>query len=67
MVSEKVDNGTIAVNQDMVVVNAHEPDKQKKVKISKLYEFDGLNKVEVKRGNNRIDRCNFRNFRYFYR
>lgn len=44
----KVDNGTIAVNQDMVVVNAHEPDKQKKVKISKLYEFAGLNKVEVK-------------------
>ena len=44
----KVDNGTIAVNQDMVVVNAHEPDKQKKVKISKLYEFDGLNKAEVK-------------------
>ena len=44
----KVDNGTIAVNQDMVVVNAHEPDKPKKVKISKLYEFDGLNKVEVK-------------------
>ena len=44
----KVDNGTIAVNKDMVVVNAHEPEKQKKVKISKLYEFDGLNKVEVK-------------------
>lgn len=44
----KVDNGTISVNQDMVVVNAHEPDKQKKVKINKLYEFDGLNKVEVK-------------------
>ncbi len=44
----KVDNGNIRVNQDMVVVNAHEPDKQKKVKISKLYEFDGLNKVEVK-------------------
>ncbi len=44
----KVDNGTIRVNQDMVVVNAHEPGKQKRVKISKLYEFDGLNKVEVK-------------------
>ena len=44
----KVDNGKISVNQDMVVVNAHEPEKQKKVKISKLYEFDGLNKVEVK-------------------
>ena len=44
----KVDNGTIAVNQDMVLVNHHDPDKQEKVKISRLYEFDGLNKVEVK-------------------
>ena len=38
----------LAVNQDMVVVNHHDPDKPKKVKISKLYEFDGLQKVEVK-------------------
>ena len=44
----KVDNGSIKVNQDCVIVNAHEPDKCEKVKISKLYEFDGLNKVEVK-------------------
>ncbi|MBR3645003.1 MAG: translational GTPase TypA, partial [Lachnospiraceae bacterium] len=44
----KIDNGTIRVNQDAVIVNAHEPDKSKKVKISKLYEFEGLNKVEVK-------------------
>ncbi|MBD5478159.1 MAG: translational GTPase TypA [Lachnospiraceae bacterium] len=44
----KVDNGRIAVNQDIVLCNAHDPEKQKKVKISKLYEFDGLNKVEVK-------------------
>ncbi|MFI3172274.1 MAG: translational GTPase TypA [Eubacteriales bacterium] len=43
----KVDNGKIRVNQEMVVVNHHEPDKQKKVKINKLYEFVGLNKVEV--------------------
>lgn len=43
----KVDNGTIKVNQEAIVVNHHEPDKQKKVRISKLYEFDGLNKVEV--------------------
>ena len=43
----KVDHGTIRVNQDCVLVNHHDPDKQKKVKISKLYEFDGLNKVEV--------------------
>ncbi|MGN1315028.1 MAG: translational GTPase TypA [Lachnospiraceae bacterium] len=43
----KVDNGTIRVNQEVVMVNHHEPDKQRKVKVSKLYEFDGLNKVEV--------------------
>lgn len=43
----KVDNGTIKVNQDAVLVNAHDPEKMKKVKISKLYEFDGLNKVEI--------------------
>ena len=44
----KVDNGTISVNQEVVIVNHHEPDKLKKVKVSKLYEFDGLSKVEVK-------------------
>ena len=44
----KVDNGVIRVNQDVVIVNHHEPDKLKKVKVSKLYEFDGLNKVEIK-------------------
>ena len=43
----KVDNGVLRVNQDAVVVNHHEPDKQKKVRISKLYELDGLNKVDV--------------------
>ena len=44
----KVDNGTISVNQEVVIVNHHEPEKLKKVKVSKLYEFDGLSKVEVK-------------------
>ncbi len=44
----KVDNGTIAVNQEVIICNHHEPDKQKRVKVSKLYEFDGLNKVEVR-------------------
>ena len=43
----KVDNGTIRVNQDCVIVNHHDPDKLRRVKISKLYEFDGLKKVEV--------------------
>ena len=44
----KVDNGTISVNQDVVLVNEHDPNKQQRVKISKLYEFDGLNKVDVR-------------------
>lgn len=43
----KVDNGCVKVNQDVIIVNHHEPEKQRKVKISKLYEYDGLNKVEV--------------------
>ena len=47
----KVDNGKICVNQEVVLVNHHEPDKFKKVKVSKLYEFDGLNKVDVREAN----------------
>lgn len=43
----KVDNGTIRVNQDVVIVNAHDPSKNNRVKISKLYEFDGLKKVDI--------------------
>lgn len=43
----KVDNGSLKVNQEAVVVNHHEPDKFRKVRITKLYEFDGLHKVEV--------------------
>ena len=43
----KVDNGSVRVNQDVVIVNAHDPEKNNKVKISKLYEFEGLNRVEV--------------------
>jgi len=43
----KVDNGSVSVNQEVVIVNHHDPDKMKKVKISKLYEFDGLNKIDV--------------------
>ena len=43
----KVDRGTIHVNDDVVIVNAHDPDQSNRVKISKLYEFDGLKRVEV--------------------
>ncbi|MCR5769071.1 MAG: translational GTPase TypA [Lachnospiraceae bacterium] len=43
----KVDNGVIKVGQDAVIVNYHNPDQTKRVKISKLYEFDGLKRNEV--------------------
>ncbi len=45
----KVSNGSIRVNEDAIIVNAHDPEKRRKVKVSKLYEFDGLNKVEVEK------------------
>ncbi len=43
----KVDNGSIRVNQECALVNHHDPKTMRKVKIGKLYEFDGLNKIEV--------------------
>ncbi len=43
----KVDNGKVVVNEPVVIVNEHDPDRLLKVKIGKLYEYDGLNKVEV--------------------
>ena len=44
----KVDNGVIRINQEVVIVNANEPEKMQKVKVSALYEYDGLRKVNVK-------------------
>ena len=43
----KVDNGTIRINQEAVIANAHNPDRLERVKINKLYEFDGLKRIEV--------------------
>ncbi|MCI6731821.1 MAG: translational GTPase TypA [Lachnospiraceae bacterium] len=43
----KVENGTLKSNQEVVIVNHHDADKKLKVKISRMYKFDGLNKVEV--------------------
>ena len=43
----KVESGLLKVNQECVLVNHHDPDKHKKIKIGKLYEFDGLKRAEV--------------------
>ncbi len=44
----KVENGSIRVNQEVLMVNHHDESVNKKVKISKLYEFTGLEKTEIK-------------------
>ncbi len=43
----KVDNGVLRVNQEVVIVNHHNPEMKRRVKVSKLYEFEGLSRVEV--------------------
>ncbi|WP_416197489.1 MAG: translational GTPase TypA [Sporanaerobacter sp.] len=43
----KIERGTISLNQEAIIVNHEEKDKAKKVKITKIYEFEGLNRVEV--------------------
>ena len=43
----KIDNGHVALNQEVLLMNHHDPGVRKKVKISKLYVFDGLKKVDV--------------------
>lgn len=43
----KITRGSISVNQDALLVNHHDADKHEKVRITKLYEFDGLKKVDV--------------------
>ena len=43
----RVDNGGLKVNQECVLVNHHEPDNFRKINIGKLYEFDGVKRVEV--------------------
>jgi GTP-binding protein len=43
----KIDRGTIKAGQEGVIVNIADSKKFEKIKISKLYEFEGLNRVEV--------------------
>jgi len=43
----KIENGSISMGDEAVLVNIHEPDKSAKVKIAKLYEFEGLARTEL--------------------
>ena len=43
----KIDNGTIRLNQDALIVNHHEKDRSERVKIGKLYEYEGLGRIDI--------------------
>ena len=44
----KIDDGHISVNQDCILTNAHDLTKRDRIRISKLYIFDGLQRIDVK-------------------
>jgi len=43
----KVERGTVRVNQDLMLLNFLDDTKKQKVRIGKLYEYSGLQRVEV--------------------
>ncbi len=43
----KIDNGSLKVNQEVMIVNHHDESVHKRVRITKLYTYRGLNKVAV--------------------
>ena len=43
----KIDRGRIKTNQEAIIVNQDRQDRIKKVKITNIYEFEGLSRVEV--------------------
>ncbi|CAC9931404.1 GTP-binding protein TypA [Aedoeadaptatus nemausensis] len=42
----KIESGSIHKNDQMLLLNAADPEKRKTVKINKIYEFEGLDRVE---------------------
>ncbi|MDO5717987.1 MAG: translational GTPase TypA [Tissierellia bacterium] len=43
----KIESGIIKLGDPAVIVNYNEPDKNMKININKIYEFEGLERVEV--------------------
>ncbi|GFN36529.1 GTP-binding protein [Tepidimicrobium xylanilyticum] len=44
----KIERGKIKTNQEAIIVNENKKDEIKRVKITNIYEFEGLNRKEVK-------------------
>lgn len=47
----KIEKGSIKANQDAIIINYDRSDELKKVKLTNIYEFEGLNRVEVEESN----------------
>lgn len=43
----KIESGMVKLGDPAVIVNYNEPDKFKNIKVTKIYEFEGLQRVEV--------------------
>ncbi len=43
----KIENGSIKVNDEVAIVNIHDPQKLDKIRVTKLYEYEGLERIEV--------------------
>jgi len=43
----KVANGMVKVGDEVVIINSHDVNVKKTVRISKLYEFEGLDRAEI--------------------
>lgn len=43
----KIEQGTVHVNDEAVICNYNNPEKKSKIHITKIFEFDGLNRVPV--------------------
>ena len=43
----KVERGSVSIGEDLWVSNYENPDKSYKIRIGKLYEYDGLKRVEI--------------------
>lgn len=43
----KIERGQVNTNEEVLIVNQDRKDEVKKVKITNIYEFEGLNRVEV--------------------
>ena len=42
----KIDNGSLKMNSEVLIVNHHDESRNRRVRITKLYSFDGLRKID---------------------